>query len=203
MPIPRGRIAKVLKIKGVRSLDRKDLDRLTQPRANHGVSRFRDSHHRVARLYATGLRHAEVMEATGYSYQRLLTLHGSPAMQELIARYREKVNDEWAKEVDAFYSLATRNMLAAERQLSDRIDEADELGETLPVRELIAISSDRADRFGYPKKAQNLNINVDFAAQLERAIQRSGKQIDGQARVVAPSLNEDPRPRPLLVRRRA
>jgi hypothetical protein len=55
-------------------------------------------------------------------------------------------------------------MNKAERQLEDHLDTADERDELLPVRELVAITTDRMDRFGYGKKSMNLNVNVDFAA---------------------------------------
>jgi len=57
--------------------------------------------------------------------------------------------------------------------ISDKIDAAIEADEPLPMRDLIAITSDRADRFGYGKTQRNINLNVDFAAQLEAARKRS------------------------------
>ena len=159
-----------------------DLERL---RSNRHVAsspqRLRDSHHMIARLAAMGVRPFKIAEQVGYSYQRVQTLLASPAMIELIAQYRIKVDEEFVEGADQFFTLATQNMLAAERHIADHIAELDETGELLPVRTALAISRDAADRFGYGKKTQNLNINVDFAAQLERAIQRSGKTIDGQS----------------------
>jgi len=60
-------------------------------------------------------------------------------------------------------------------QIADKLGEAEEAGETLPVRDLIAISRDAADRFGYGKKQTNVNVNADFASMLERTIDRSRK----------------------------
>ena len=154
----------------------KDLERLKDPRfVATSPQTLRDSHHMIARLAAMGLRIFQIAERTGYSYQRVRALLDSPAMEELVAQYRRKVDEEFVEGADAFFSLATQNMLAAERHIADHIAELDQTGELLPVRTALAISRDAADRFGYGKKTQNLNINVDFAAQLERAIQRSGK----------------------------
>ena len=138
-----------------------------------GLQAIRDSHHRVARAFAAGLKLWEVAEVTGYSISRLSILRSDPAIEELIAGYRAQVTEEWREEQDALASLAVANMRKAERQLADRLDAADEEGETLPVRELVAIASDRMDRFGYSKKTVNTNINVDFAAKLEAAIART------------------------------
>ena len=64
-------------------------------------------------------------------------------------------------------------MLVAERQIADRLEDAEEEGVKLPLKDLLAISRDGADRFGYGKKSAVLNTNVDFAAILEQAIARS------------------------------
>lgn len=174
-----GKIAKLKPIVSIRDLTRVDLEVLREKRAGPPlVSRFRDPHHRLARLCALGLRDRQIAEQSGYSIMRLTTLRMDPAFQELVASYRATVDEEFREEVDAYYSMATSNMLKAERQIAEKLDEADENGETLPVNQLIAISRDAADRFGYGKKQTNLNVNVDFAAQLEKAIARSGKQID-------------------------
>ena len=69
-------------------------------------------------------------------------------------------------------------MTKAERQISDRLDEADETGESLPIRDLVAVSRDAADRLGLGKKSTVTNLNVDFAAKLEAAIGRSAKIIE-------------------------
>lgn len=179
MALPRGRIAKAKPIVSIRDLTRVDLEALKERRvAVPTVARFRDPHHRLARLCALGLRDRQIAEQSGYSLQRLAAMRTDPAFVELVASYRATVDEEFREEVDAYYSMATSNMLKAERQIAEKLDEADENGETLPVNQLIAISRDAADRFGYGKKQTNLNVNCDFAAKLEKAIARSGKQID-------------------------
>ena len=74
--------------------------------------------------------------------------------------------------------LAVSNMVKSERMIAEHLDKADEEGELLPLSQLDTISQGRMDRFGYGKKQTNLNVNVDFAAQLEKARQRSAKVID-------------------------
>lgn len=165
-----------------------DLERLREPRfVATSPQKLRDSHHMIARLAASGKRPGEIAALVGYSRERVTVLLLSPAMEELVAVYRAKVDEAFVESQDAFFELATRNMLAAERHIADHIAELDESGELLPVRTALAISRDAADRFGYGKKTQNLNINVDFASQLERAIKRSGKgpALEGTTTTVA------------------
>ena len=190
-----------------------DLERLKQPRfVAQSPQRLRDSHHMIARLAAAGLRPFEIADQTGYSPTRVAQLLGSPAMEELVAKYRAKVDELFQENIDAFFSYRTKNMVAMERHIADAIAEADESGELIPIRTALAYSADSADRFGYGKKTQNLNINVDFAAQLERAIARSGKQIDSRVAVPekpgasgrvhsSPTARVEESPRPLLRRR--
>lgn len=174
-----GAIAKKRPILSVRELTREDLGCLREPRTKVPVvARFKDPHHRIARLFASGLRQAEVHIRSGYSYNRIATLVADPAFQELIAHYRGLVDQAFIDGVDDYYELATSNMLKAERQIAEKLEEAEDANETLPTRDLLAISRDAADRFGYGKKQTNLNVNVDFAAQLEKAIKRSGKVLD-------------------------
>lgn len=165
-----------VKITGVRSLVESDLEYLRQKSVTTTrVQSLRDSHHNVARLIASGLKLYEVAEATGYSYQRIWVLSKDPSVVELIAHYRDQATALWRENIDHMQAMAVKNMIAAERQLSDKLDAADEAGELLPTRELLAITSDRMDRFGYGKKNMNLNVNVDFAAKLEAAIARTKK----------------------------
>lgn len=186
MTLHRGKIATTPEIISIRPMTREDIGLILEKRVGadgrpiHGVTqRFRDPHHRVARLFAAGLRVNEIMERAGYSYQRINTLQADPAFQDLIAKYRLKVDAEFVRNQDEFYEAATSNMRKAEAMLAEKLEIAEEAGELLPTRDLIAISADRMDRFGYGKKQTNLNVNADFASLLEKAIARSGKTIEG------------------------
>jgi len=143
------------------------------------VKRFRDPHHRVARLFASGLKLKEVAERCGYSYNRISQLANDPAFQELIAKYRMKVDKAFVENIDDFYEQATSNMRTAERMIAEKLEKADEDDYDIPLKTLVDISGDRMDRFGYGKRQTNLNVNADFASLLEKAIARSGKTIEG------------------------
>lgn len=175
----RGQVADLPFIGQPQELSREDLERLKGDRGRIDLpQRLRDSHHRVARLAATGMKTSEIAQRTGYSANRISSLLQSPAMQELIARFRDKINEAFIASQDEYYELATANMLAAERHIRDKIDELDEAGELLPVNIALKISRDAADRFGYGKHQTNTNVNMDFAKMLESAIARSKRARD-------------------------
>ena len=183
MGLQRGHITVAeVEVSGIRSLARADLTLLLEKRPQVQLQSIRDSHHRIARAVAAGLSNIDVAAICGISANRVAVLKSDPAFVELTAHYRATVTADWVQSADSFMEVATANMLKAEVMLSDKLDDAIDKNEMLPTRDLIAISSDRADRFGYGKTQKNLNINVDFAANLERARQRASR-----ARDVTPS----------------
>lgn len=187
MTLPRGRLAKPRGISNVREITKEDLALLYEKRTNVvTISQIRDSHHRVARMVAMGARDAEIAEACGYSIQRVRTLRPDPGFKQLVAEYREMITEAWKEEVSAYEKLATSNMLKSERMIADRLDKADEEEVPVPIKDLLAISRDAADRFGFGKRQTNINVNADFASQLEKMINRS-KTIDGTATTVDPA----------------
>lgn len=180
MALHRGRMATVgpPSISDIRPVLREELGRLAEKRPQTLVQKLRDSHHNIARLLAMGIRDFEVAQRSGYSMQRVYTLKMDPAFKELLEHYRAEARAKFEESADDYLALAATNMIKAERMIADKLDDADAEGKTLPTRELVAISRDAADRLGYGKKQTTVNVNVDFAAQLDRAIARSGKVID-------------------------
>ena len=171
----KGRVAAPIHAEIVRELTPADLAATELPRGSKAPSlkRFRDSHHRVARCFASGMTPGEVGAQTGYSQSRLSILAADKSFQDLIEVYRKAGAEAFAEYTD----IAMGNMIKAERLIEDSLEAAGELSEPLPLGELrsvLDIVSDRADRFGYPRKATNVNVNVDFAGKLESARRRSG-----------------------------
>lgn len=169
------------------------------------IKRFRDSHHRMARLFASGLRVNEVAQLTGYSVSRVSIFHSSPAFQELIAQKRG-IEDEIARdEITAYNQLILSNGLKAERKLADKLDDDDE-SEDLSVRELISIARDAADRVGLSKRTVQTNYDINFADMLDRAIKRSELPRSGDMKLVdsssAPAAQPAPDRGTPMVRRR-
>lgn len=146
------------------------------------VQQYRESHHAVARMVAAGMTDSMVRRRTGYSQRRLTLMKQDPTFIQLVQDYKGVVFEKINADTDSFAELSIQNMIAAERQISDKLDEADALGVLLPTGELLKIVGDRADRFGYSKRVTQTNINVDIAVALDRAIERSGtvRQIEHQ-----------------------
>ncbi len=83
------------------------------------------------------------------------------------------IDVEWAVDADPVIGYMRDNALKAQAMLSDKIDAAMEKDEFLPTRDLLGIAELGLDRTGYGKVNKNVNINVDFAKQLEDARRRS------------------------------
>jgi hypothetical protein len=193
MGLQRGHInpAKV-SITGIRTLARTDLSLLTEKRPAVTLQKLRDTHHRVARAIASGLSNSDVAAICGISVNRVSMYKSDPAMMNLVAHYRATATADWVLSADSFLEIATANMLKAERMLSDELDQHDEEGTRPSVKDLIAISRDAADRFGYGKMQKNLNVNVDFAAQLEGARKRSRFRVIEASSSLVPQSDSPP-----------
>ena len=180
----RGKLANPPRVLSVRPLTRDDMACLRQGngRVVPRTQVLRATHHRLARLDAAGLRNEEILRISGYSYNRLCTLRQDPAYRELVTNYKQKVDEAYVASLDEFYETSTSNMLRAERQIEEHLDKAEDNDELIPLKTLLAITSDRADRFGYPKKKElNSNVTVDFAKRIEsRMALRQGTVIDAK-----------------------
>lgn len=172
----RGKLARTPKVLAVRPLTREDMGVLQLPRPSQNRPKaMRETHHRLARMVAAGFRTEEILHLTGYSYNRLLQLRGDPAFQQLTASYKDKVDEAFVRGVDEFWETSTSNMLRAERMIEEHLDRAEESDEPISLKTLMALTADRADRFGYGKKNTVRNENVDFAAMMEKIARTSGR----------------------------
>ena len=167
---PRGKPYQILSVRPLVESDLAVLREKSAPIAR--LQTLRDSHHNIARLMAAGLSNVRIAETTGHSLPSLSRWRNDPALQELVAHYRTIVTEEWRDEVDSVQRYAMSNMLKAERMLSDKLDKADEEDDLPSYRDLVSITSDRMDRFGFGKRSSQTNLNVDYAAALEAAIAR-------------------------------
>lgn len=146
-------------------------------RAGVAMDIYRERHHTVARLIAIGATHDHIRRQTGVSYKRISLLTADPSFKELIDHYSADIEKKWNQNVDQYLDLGMANMIRTEAMIQDKLDEADEKGDDIPLLTLNRLSQDRADRFGYPKTSQ-VEHKHDFAALLDRAIERSGKAKD-------------------------
>src|SRR6266481_3826630 len=100
----RGKLAKTPRVVGVRPLTREDMLRLQDPRPPQNRPKaMRETHHRLARMVAAGFRTEEILRLTGFSSTRLLQLRHDPAFQELVAAYKDKVDEAYARSIDEFW----------------------------------------------------------------------------------------------------
>lgn len=173
----RGILAKHPRVLSVRALVPEDLKVLQERRVGAPrIKSFRESHHRVARLIASGLRNADVSRLTGYSTNRIGQLKEDPSFEQLIAEYRGKVDERWLATLDPYFEAATENMLTAEALISDRLAEAmDDPEVKIPLQHLVSITADRADRFGYGKHSTQTNEVVNFAEMMSKMAAKSGR----------------------------
>lgn len=171
----RGRkaIAQAPEVSDIRVLKRADLAVLTIPRPGPQLQTLRDNHHRIARAMAAGLSNGEIAQVCGVSVNRVSILRSDPAFKELVAHKRAMIDAEFAISADPVIDYLKSNALKAAAMLSDKLDAAAEAEEFLPTRDLLGIAELGFDRTGYGKVNKNVNINVDFAAQLEAARKRS------------------------------
>lgn len=143
-------------------------------KAGRDISHYRESHHSIARLVAIGATPDLIRRQTGVTLRRLSIHLADPSFLDLVEHYRKRIDEKWNENVDQYLDLGVGNMIRTEAMISDKLDEADEKGESIPLLTLNRLSQDRADRFGYPKTSQ-VEHKHDFAALLDRAIERSGK----------------------------
>lgn len=160
-------------ITNIREVTRADLSHLNQPRPRGQIQSLRDSHHRLARAVASGLGNREIAETCGCSIGRVNQLRSDPSFIELVAHYRSILTKEWKETADPVTEYMRSNALKAEVLISDRLDKAIAEDETIPLSQLVQVTSDRYDRLGYSKVTKSVNLNVDFAANLEAMRRRS------------------------------
>ncbi len=176
--------AKTPEVSDLRVLGRADLAVLAVKRPTNSLAALRDSHHRVARAIAAGMRGEDLTTLVGYSATRVSILRADPAFQELIAHYRGMVNADFATAMDPVIEMLASVRAKSLAMIEDKIDAAAEANEFLPSRDLATFAELGLDRTGYGKVNRNVNVNVDFAAALEKARTRSASarpQIEAQA----------------------
>ena len=160
-------------IRDIRPMTRADLESLRQPSARIRIAKLRDQHHIMARLFVSGLSNNEVAAETGYSIARVAVLRNSPAMMELVEKYRADDHDEWRKSRDATYEYMHRIRVKGLRIIEDALED-----EEVKPEFALKVFDSMADRTEYHRKSTKENINIDFAARLEVAIARSVRVID-------------------------
>ena len=159
------------------------------------VEFYRESHHRIAEMFAMGYTPHMIMKKLGVSIRRLTLLYADESFQELIQYKSGEITERFEKDRDEYKETCVANKLKAELALSDKLDEHfEEDGEKLSAAFLNKISMDRADRFGYGKNS-TVKLEAGLGDLLQKAINRSGvKIIEHNPQEAIPDLR-DPTPK--------
>jgi hypothetical protein len=196
----RGKGFEVLSVRELTAEDVKGLKRAKLP----AFKKLRNAHHRLALLLATGMPHTQVGDLVGYSQTRLSTLLADPAFQNLVETKRGLIEAQSIDQIGEFNRRILTNGLMAEELIAERLEAAIE-GETedeIPWAVLLKASRDAADRVGLAKRSVAVNVNVDFASRLDKAIQRSRMKVIESSAVssagaaAGPGQGPAPNPRP-------
>lgn len=156
------------------------------------LRRFRGPHHTIAKLLAAGMTPGLIRHTTGISQRRLNLYLADPAFQDLVLYFERQHHAGLDLAIDSYQGLMAWNRTMAEMMIAEEIEDAVETGERLPINTANKISMERADRTGFGKHS-TVQHNHDFAALLDKAIERSGvTMIEGKAEAVPvlPSLEE-------------
>jgi hypothetical protein len=194
MPLRPGRATTAdVELGPIRELVRADLSLLNETRPIKPLDSLRDNHHRIARALASGISNSEAAALCGIGYNRVSTLRQDPAFNELVAHYRSMITADWVANVDTVTEFLGSVRTKSLAMLEDKLCAAVDNNEFLPTRELVAMAELGLDRTGYGKVNKNINVNVDFAAQLEAARNRSSRARDVSSPPLSP-IAEAPRP---------
>lgn len=174
----RGKLARHPRILSVESLTREDLLVLREKRVGPPrVKMLRRSHHRVARLIALGYRDTDITRMTGYGPSRIASLKDDPAVQELIATYDRKVEEDFEKKIDHVHEEMAEIKLRSLNLIQDRLDKAEDEDEPAPIalKDLLALAGDMADRTGHGKHSSTTKEVVNFAEMMKQLARSSGR----------------------------
>lgn len=160
-----GRASKAVTANLERALDADDIMSLQSERGVSAptVKEFRERHHALARLIAEGKKPGEAAVLQRYSQARMSTLLGDPAFQDLVAHYRELVEDQF---VD-FQRKLSELAIDAAGVLQGRLeDNPEDIADAM----LLRIVEVGADRTGHgPSQKTEVNIKAGLASRLAQA----------------------------------
>jgi DNA mismatch repair ATPase MutS len=140
------------------------------------LQRIKERHRLLAKYVAAGLTRNEIAARLDMTPERVGQLTLDPAMQNLISQFRDHphvVEMTGMDEIALLRSVSIQNALRSALAMQDTLNYYEDADEKVPVRESAKIFELSADRIGFGKHSTNINVNVDFAAQLDRAIDRS------------------------------
>lgn len=132
--------------------------------ANPTLKAIRNTHHRLAQLLAAGMDETPAGRLCNYSPSRVSVLKTSPAFQELLSYYADKVEQEFVEFAHAAGELS-KDFLG---ELQRRLDETPEAFTPTTLMEAIRTLADRSGNAPV-QRSFNVNTNVDLGARLAAA----------------------------------
>lgn len=163
-----GRAAKAVSAELERPLDMEDVASLLEEKGVQApqIKEFRERHHALARLIAEGRRPGEAALMCRYSQSRMSVLLADPAFQELVAHYREIVNEKFVDFQEKLAELALDGALILQSRMEDK---PDDMSDAL----LLQIVQVGADRTGHgPSQKIEHNHKIGLADRLNAAQSR-------------------------------
>lgn len=126
------------------------------------LTRLRDSHHMVARLFAHGMRPQHISTMTGYALSRLSILQNDPAFIELVEFYRAD-GREVALDTEAWLHGIGRDFWQSLHEKHQ--DDPESLDPELRFQ----MGKAALDRAGFAPVTRtiNKNLNMNIAARLD------------------------------------
>lgn len=176
-----GRASKPVEAELEQHLTKEDLDSLLEERGTKPpeIKEMRERHHNLARLIAEGKKPGEAATIARYTLSRVSILMTSPAFQDLVAHYREMVEDQYIGFNAQLAALGVDAANIISERLEDNPDEVT-MGALL---QLVTIS---ADRTGHgPSQKTEVNIKIGLADRLMQA--RSRAQVAQSPRDITPA----------------
>jgi hypothetical protein len=139
----------------IRELSASDIDLLEGHRGITAplVKKLRDSHHRLARLLAQGLKQVEVSAITGYSQSRISILQQDPAFRELIEHYREV-------ETSAFADIPQQLVALSADVLGELRDRLEDSPDAFTNKALMSLLNSLLDRTGHGPKTKHERVSI-------------------------------------------
>jgi len=158
------------------------------------LQRIKERHRLLAKFVAAGLTRNEVAMRMDMTPERVGQLMLDPAMQNLIVQLRDHphvMEMTGMDEIALLRSVTIQNSLRAALALQDNLNYYEDADERMPVSAAAKIFELSADRVGFGKHTHNTNVNIDFAAQLDLAIDRSRsvRTISGKSTEAGPQLS--------------
>jgi len=142
------------------------------------VAKLRYSHHKLARLLASGVSQTEASYITGYSISRISILKNDPAFGELLSYYASITEEKF---IDVQERLASLGLSTID-ELQDRLESDPTVFSNKALMELAELTLDRSvSRGAVQKPGAAVAVHVNFVDSPPKAGTETTKLPEGQS----------------------